>query len=70
MDMTYKMFRGTEWKNNVLMTAFFFPAIVFAVFFVLNIILWAEGSSGAVPFGTLFVLLFLWLCVSVPLVSR
>jgi transmembrane 9 superfamily protein 2/4 len=68
-SMTYKMFRGTEWKNNVLMTAFLFPSIVFGVFFILNIILWAEGSSGAVPFGTLFVLLFLWFCVSVPLVS-
>lgn len=67
-SMTYKMFRGTEWKYNTFMTAFFFPGIVFAVFFVLNLALWAQGSSGAVPFGTLFTLLFLWFCVSVPLV--
>merc|ERR1711871_1787403 len=29
---------------------------------------WMEGSSGAIPFSTFFTLLFLWFCVSVPLV--
>jgi transmembrane 9 superfamily protein 2/4 len=64
----YKMFRGILWKQNTLMTAFFFPGVVFSVIFALNVILWAEGSSGAIPFGSLFTLLFLWFCVSVPLV--
>eukprot|EP00608_Synchroma_pusillum_P000730 CAMPEP_0198443436 /NCGR_PEP_ID=MMETSP1452-20131203/70096_1 /TAXON_ID=1181717 /ORGANISM="Synchroma pusillum, Strain CCMP3072" /LENGTH=1118 /DNA_ID=CAMNT_0044164073 /DNA_START=74 /DNA_END=3431 /DNA_ORIENTATION=- len=64
----YKMFRGVEWKHNTLMTAFLFPGCVFAVFFVLNVALWSEGSSGALPFGTFFTLLFLWFGVSVPLV--
>ncbi|CAA6666154.1 unnamed protein product [Spirodela intermedia] len=54
----YKMFKGGEWKKNTLKTAFMFPGIAFAVFF----------SSGAVPFGTMFALVFLWFGISVPLV--
>jgi transmembrane 9 superfamily member 2/4 len=64
----YKMFRGILWKQNTLMTAFFFPGVVASVIVSLNLILWFEGSSGAIPFSSLFTLLFLWFCVSVPLV--
>jgi len=64
----YKMFKGTEWKNCTLMTAFFYPGIVFGVFFILNLALWIEGSSGALSFSTYFSLLFLWFFVSTPLV--
>lgn len=63
----YKSFGGEKWKSNVLLTAFFVPAIVFSVFFILNLVLWGEGSSSAVPFGTLCGVLALWICVSVPL---
>ncbi|KAL5981243.1 hypothetical protein ACLOJK_029164 [Asimina triloba] len=38
------------------------------VFFVLNALIWGEKSSGAVPFGTMFALVFLWFGISVPLV--
>jgi transmembrane 9 superfamily protein 2/4 len=54
-------------KKNTLMTAFLFPGVVFFVFFILNFFVWGKGSSGAVPFGTLFALLFLWFGISVPL---
>ncbi|XP_030466220.1 transmembrane 9 superfamily member 8-like [Syzygium oleosum] len=64
----YKMFKGTEWKNIALRTAIVFPAIVFAIFFVLNALIWGQKSSGAVPFGTMFALVFLWFGISVPLV--
>ncbi|WOL09124.1 transmembrane 9 superfamily member 7 [Canna indica] len=64
----YKMFKGTEWKKITLKTAFLFPGIVFSLFFVLNAIIWGEKSSGAVPFGTMFALVFLWFGISVPLV--
>lgn len=67
-SMIFKMFRGTEWKTNTIMTAFLYPGTVFAVFFVINLVLWYEGSSGALSFGTFFTLLWLWFCVSVPLV--
>ncbi|EXC11823.1 Transmembrane 9 superfamily member 4 [Morus notabilis] len=64
----YKMFKGTEWKKITLKTAFTFPATVFAIFFVLNALIWGEKSSGAVPFGTMFALVILWFGISVPLV--
>lgn len=64
----YKMFKGTEWKRIALRTALMFPGIVFVIFFVLNSLIWGEKSSGAVPFGTMFALVFLWFGISVPLV--
>uniref|UniRef100_A0A0D6R1M1 Transmembrane 9 superfamily member n=1 Tax=Araucaria cunninghamii TaxID=56994 RepID=A0A0D6R1M1_ARACU len=64
----YKMFKGTEWRKNTLKTAFLFPGVAFCIFFVLNALIWGEKSSGAVPFGTMFALVFLWFGISVPLV--
>ena len=63
----YKTFKGVQWKMNTLKTAFMFPGIVFVIFFVLNLFIWGEKSSGAVPFGTMFALLVLWFGISVPL---
>lgn len=37
------------------------------MFFIMNLVLWANESSAAVPFSTLIGLLALWLLVSVPL---
>lgn len=46
---------------------FVFHRTVFSLFFVMNLVLWSKGSSGAVPFSTLLALLALWFLVSVPL---
>jgi transmembrane 9 superfamily protein 2/4 len=51
-----------------MLTALFFPGVVFTMFFVLNLFVWGKKSSGAVPFGTMFALLVLWFGISVPLV--
>jgi transmembrane 9 superfamily member 2/4 len=64
----YKMFRGTEWQRATILTSLFFPGTIFVIYFSLNFVLLLEGSSGAVPLSTFFTLLFLWFCVSVPLV--
>jgi len=64
----YKMFNGTDWKATTLLLAFLYPGIVFGVFFVLNLFIWGQKSSGAVPFTTMFALLCLWFGISVPLV--
>lgn len=64
----YKMYKGTEWKKITLKTALMFPGVVFVLFFVLNALIWGEKSSGAVPFGTMFALVFLWFGIAVPLV--
>ncbi|EGD73981.1 transmembrane 9 superfamily member 2 [Salpingoeca rosetta] len=63
----YKMFGGEKWKTNTIMTATFVPGVVFGLFFILNLLLWAEHSSAALPFGTLVVLAVLWFFISVPL---
>jgi len=40
---------------------------MFLIFFVLNLLVWDQGSSAAVPFGTLFAIVVLWFGISVPL---
>lgn len=67
-SIIYKMFRGVDWKQHTIMASFLYPGFIFFVFFLLNLILWYEDSSGALPFATLFTLLLLWFCVSIPLV--
>merc|ERR1719409_2321323 len=64
----YKVFNGEDWKLTTLLTAFLFPGVFFGVFFVLNLFIWGQKSSGAVPFTTMFALLVLWFGISVPLV--
>lgn len=63
----YKLCRGEEWKAMTAAAALLFPGFLSAVFFALNLLVWSQRSSGAVPFGTLVALFALWLGVSVPL---
>uniref|UniRef100_A0A4D5R996 Transmembrane 9 superfamily member n=2 Tax=Scolopendra TaxID=41364 RepID=A0A4D5R996_SCOVI len=63
----YKSFGGEKWKSIVLLTSLLCPGIVFALFFVMNLMLWSFGSSAAIPFTTLLALLALWFGVSLPL---
>ncbi|KFH43382.1 Transmembrane 9 superfamily member-like protein [Hapsidospora chrysogenum ATCC 11550] len=64
----YKSFEGRDYRRNAFVTALLFPGLAFAVVFVLNMFVWAQASSTAIPFGTLLTILILWLCVQVPLV--
>jgi len=64
----YKIFNAEDWKTTTLMLAFLYPGIMFLVFFILNLFIWGQKSSGAVPFSTMFALLVLWFGISVPLV--
>lgn len=63
----------TTWSHSVnhlllhLTSSLSLLRVVFADFFVMNLILWGEGSSAAMPFGTLVAILALWFCISVPL---
>ncbi len=63
----YKMFKGKAWKRNTVLTAMLYPSILFATFFVLNLLIWGQKNYGAVPFLTLLEILALWLGVSLPL---
>ena len=64
----YKTFNGADWRRNTLVTALLFPGILFSALFVLNLFVWAQASSTALPFGTLIGLIALWLLIQLPLV--
>ena len=64
----YHSMNGEAWRQNTAMTALLYPGVSFFIFFILNMIIWGEKSSGAVPFGTLFALAVLWFGISTPLV--
>ncbi|KAK4574180.1 Transmembrane 9 super member 2 [Recurvomyces mirabilis] len=64
----YKSFSGgSKWKQLFILTPAALPALVFSVFFLLNLFVWARGSSGAVPFTTMLVVIGLWFIITVPL---
>lgn len=62
-----KYFGEYRWRLNICLTALLCPGIVFSLFFIMNLILWTESSSAAVPFGTLVGLLAMWMLISLPL---
>jgi len=64
----YKFFNGKNWKQNWAMTAFLLPTIFFAMFFVLDVMEYLEGSTAAISFATFVSLLLLFFGVSVPMV--
>lgn len=64
----FKTLDGQSWRRNALVTALFVPGLLFGIVFLLNLFVWAEASSTAIPFSTLLALVVLWLCIQVPLV--
>ncbi|KAL8731965.1 MAG: hypothetical protein Q9166_003097 [cf. Caloplaca sp. 2 TL-2023] len=64
----YKTFGGMNWRKNTLMTALLFPGLLFTTIFILNLFVWAQASSTALPFGTLVGLIALMLLIQLPLV--
>ncbi|ORX82844.1 hypothetical protein K493DRAFT_360515 [Basidiobolus meristosporus CBS 931.73] len=64
----YKVFKGNSWKKNAFMTGFVVPGFIFGIICVLNIFVWAQHSSTAIPFGTFFALVSMWFCISMPLI--
>ncbi|KAL2177805.1 uncharacterized protein P884DRAFT_329614 [Thermothelomyces heterothallicus CBS 202.75] len=63
----YKSLQGEKWKLCIVLTPVLVPGIVFATFFLLDLFLWAQNSSGAVPFTTMLVIILIWFVISVPL---
>ena len=45
-----------------------FPGGVLGVGLFVNFFMMGQQSSGAVPFTTMLLLLFMWLCIDLPLV--
>lgn len=63
----YSGLGGTNKRSVTLGSAFLFSGVTFIVFFILNFLLWVSGSTGAVPFLTLLLLVIMWFGISVPL---
>ena len=62
-------FRSTSRSYaNLKQTALLFPGLLFSLIFILNLFVWSQASSTAIPFGTLIGLATLWLLVQLPLV--
>jgi transmembrane 9 superfamily member 2/4 len=64
---SYKTFGGELWKVNMATTPLLVPGTVFGLFFLMNLMVWAKGSSGAVPLSTMLALIGIWFVISVPL---
>lgn len=64
----YKTFDGKDWRRNALVTALLVPGLLFGLIFIVNLFVWAQASSTAIPFGTLVAIVLLWLCIQLPLV--
>ena len=64
----YKTFKGKNWQRATFVTAFGFPSVAFAFFFLMNLIAISKDSGDAVPFTALIMVLLLWFGVSTPLV--
>lgn len=58
---------GNDWARNVFFTASILPTFIFSFVFLLNLLLIFTNSSGAVPFGTMLVVVLLWFLISAPL---
>jgi len=64
----YKFMKGKEWKQTAILMAILYPSIIFGICFLLNLFVWHQGSSRAVPFTTMLALLCMWLGISLPLI--
>jgi transmembrane 9 superfamily protein 2/4 len=54
------------WRPTATWTALFVPGLFFALFFLLNLLVWMNHSSAAIPFGTFLALVAIWFGISTP----
>ena len=58
---------GKTWIPTMLLTANLFPLMCFSIASVLNTVAISYHSLAAVPFGSIVVVLLIWILVSCPL---
>lgn len=59
---------GEKWKKAMILTAFLFPCIGFAISSILDIIAMFYGSLAPIPSNIMVVALAIWAFISLPLV--
>ena len=57
----FKRIGGASWVWNIILTSTIFPVPLFLVWSVLNSVAWHFGSTQALPFGTILVIVVVWL---------
>ena len=68
-DLLCDSLRSSQlWQRATVATALLYPGMFFGMFFILDIINWANDSTDAVPFTSMLVVIVLWFGISVPLV--
>ncbi|KDR75868.1 hypothetical protein GALMADRAFT_68960 [Galerina marginata CBS 339.88] len=63
----YVSLGGSDRRKSAFLTATALPTFIFVIVFLLNFFLLSAGSSGAVPFGTMALIIVLWFGISAPL---
>lgn len=63
----YTQWGGEKWATNAVLTACLFAGPFFAAFSFINSVALAHGSSVALPFGTVALIVALWSLVTFPL---
>ena len=64
----YKSLGGHLWRCNLVITGIMVPGLLFTTVFIINLFIWVQAGSTAIPFGTFISLLALWLGVQLPMV--
>ncbi|KNC84872.1 hypothetical protein SARC_02911, partial [Sphaeroforma arctica JP610] len=59
----YKTLKGKEWKKSAALTAGLFPTILLVTVLTLNMLIWGQKSSGAVPVSAMITIIIIWASV-------
>eukprot|EP01062_Namystynia_karyoxenos_P002644 TRINITY_DN10935_c0_g3_i1.p1 TRINITY_DN10935_c0_g3~~TRINITY_DN10935_c0_g3_i1.p1 ORF type:complete len:625 (+),score=269.33 TRINITY_DN10935_c0_g3_i1:94-1968(+) len=60
-----KMWGETSWWN-AFQTATVVPGTIFLAFFIINLFVWGQKSTAAVPFSAMMAVIAIWFCISLP----
>lgn len=63
----YRFFDGESWRQNMILTPLLIPGTLFLGFVGLNFFLIAVGSLGAIPIGTMALIIVIWFLILIPL---
>ena len=65
----YAQASGPSWQRAMFLSATLFPGLVLGISFLVNFVSWHYETLHAIPFGTMVVVLLIWVCVSIPLTT-
>ncbi|XP_071854416.1 transmembrane 9 superfamily member 1-like [Apostichopus japonicus] len=63
----YKQLGGEKWVWNIVLTSCMFSVPFFVVWSFVNSVAWYQGSTQALPFTTILLLMLVWILVGYPL---